>query len=84
MATLKKCKFKLVEFIDYGDDTKSIDIVPTEWITYDDETHDLFTKFIPDNSKQNLVELKNRVKAETFPLKSWPRFRIAVKGYAGK
>lgn len=73
-----------MEFIDHANSTtKSVDIVPTDWIEYDEETH-LFTKFIPDNSKQNLIELKNRVKAEKSPLKSWPRFRITVKGYAGK
>lgn len=82
MATAKKYRYKLVEFLDYENATKSIDIVPTNWITYDEETHDLFTPFIPDNSKENLSELKNRVKTERSPLKSWPKFRVAVKGYA--
>lgn len=83
MLANKKYRFKLVEFVD-NESTRRFDIVPTSWITYDEKTHDLVTKFIPENSKENLRELKNRVKAEKSPLQFWPQFRVAVKGYAGK
>lgn len=77
-------RFKIVEFLDYENDVKSVDIVPSEWIIYDHKTDELFTKFIPNNSKENVLELKNRVQYEKSPLKSWPQYRITVKGYAGK
>jgi len=39
-------KYNLVEFLDTEENNiKNIDVVPTEWITYDNETYDLMTKF---------------------------------------
>jgi len=78
--------YKLIEFIakDRCKD-RSVDIVPCEWIIYDNETGNLKTIFMPPPYTSETAELLySLVKSRAEPPKSWPFYEINILGDASK
>lgn len=78
--------YKLIEFI-AKDKCKgrSVDIVPCEWIVYDNATGNLKTVFMPPPYTTKTAELLySLVKNKAEPSKSWPLYEINIVGEASK
>lgn len=76
--------YQLIEFVVRGPKRlKSIDIVPSSWISYNSEKGKLESKFPPppyDNKCIN--ELDKFVSLRKDALESWPSYTVLVKGGA--
>lgn len=80
-------KYQLVEFVSRGpkSSVKSVDIVPSTWITYNPQKGKLECAFLPppyDLKKSNL--LQKMVMSRSDAPKDWPLYTILVKGGASK
>ncbi|XP_011875530.1 PREDICTED: uncharacterized protein LOC105566265 [Vollenhovia emeryi] len=76
--------YKLIEFI-AKDKCKgrSVDVVPCEWIVYDNATGNLKTVFMPPPYVDETVELLHSlVKSRAEPPKLWPSYDINIVGDA--
>lgn len=78
--------YKLIEFIAKDKcKGKSVDIVPCEWIIYDNETGNLKTVFMsPPYTTEKAELLHSLVKSRAHPPKSWPFYEINIVGDASK
>ncbi|XP_071653387.1 uncharacterized protein [Temnothorax longispinosus] len=81
---LKK-PFIMVEFTNYSKDneTADIDVVPSEWIYYDEKENTCKTPYPdPPYNEYMCKLLHTRVKNLLPPLSSWPNWPIIIKGSA--
>ncbi|XP_071578633.1 uncharacterized protein [Temnothorax nylanderi] len=76
-------KYRLVEFEKTKNKVKSVDIVPNEWIIWDEEKDDLMCYFMPPPySKEKLIKLRNLIKTCQRPDYSWPKYVVQSRGKA--
>ncbi|KYN19847.1 hypothetical protein ALC57_07814 [Trachymyrmex cornetzi] len=77
--------YKLIQFIGEKEKDKSVDLVPSSWISYDQESGHLTTLFMPPPyTTVSSKVLHNMVKHCLTPDKNWPQFSIDIKGEVGK
>ncbi|XP_071653190.1 uncharacterized protein [Temnothorax longispinosus] len=76
--------YKLIEFISKDRcKGRSVDVVPCEWIVYDNEAGNLKTVFMPPPYTTETAELLHSlVKSRAEPPKSWPFYQINIVGDA--
>jgi len=77
--------YKLIEFTEESKDRKkSVDVVPSSWMFYNNSTG-LMTKFMPlPYTEQNLAHLHSLMKFEAPAPESWPDYLVNVRGEASK
>lgn len=81
----KKRLFTVVSFIDENtEDIKSVDIVPTDWVTYKEENGCLYSPFIEVFTEKTKKDLDKLVKNLKPPKEEWKLFKVDVRGHAGK
>ncbi|XP_011699738.1 PREDICTED: uncharacterized protein LOC105457027 [Wasmannia auropunctata] len=78
-----KYRFKIVKFIKRGrkGSKKEIDIVPAEWIHWDNKTKRLKVPFLPTPyTNEDIKELHKIVKSECEAPESWPLYNVDIIG----
>lgn len=82
---MSEAPYKLVEFAkEIKDGIKSVDIVPSSWIFYDDTTG-LMTKFMPQPyNDEKLAYLHSLMQLKVPAPENWPNYTINVRGEASK
>ncbi|XP_036149748.1 uncharacterized protein LOC105833247 isoform X3 [Monomorium pharaonis] len=81
MSTLnKKNIFNIVHFYKSKyEDKKSMDCVPSTWISFEPEKQELVAKFMPPPyTKKNCNVLHELVKNNKIPLEKWPQYPIKI------
>lgn len=79
--------YTLVQFITRGRRPllKKIDIVPTFWVDYNNQTKKFYAKFLsPPYTDENIADLHNMIKNCEYPLEEWPVYTVLLKGRASK
>lgn len=77
--------YKLIEFATDRCKGRSVDIVPSKWITYDLEGGHLKTIFMPPPYTTETAEiLHSLVKSRVVPPKSWTSYDVKILGDASK
>lgn len=79
-------QYQLIEFVTKGPKkTKSIDIVPSSWVSFDQTKGRLVCKFMPPpyNAENNEL-LYQLVDQRGEAPESWPTYSIKIKGHASK
>ena len=81
-------KFQIVEFITRGPkkgNKRSIDIVPSRWVSYDKKKSKIVAKFMesPYNN-EDIDLLYTLVEAEENAPESWPTYSVKIRGHASK
>lgn len=78
--------YKLIQFIAKDKSKgKSVDVVPCEWIVYDNVTGNLKTIFMPPPYTTETAELLHAlVKSRATPPQSWPFYEVNIVGDASK
>lgn len=88
MSTLnKKNTFNIVNFFKSTtyEDKKSMDCVPSTWISFDPENQELVAKFMPPPyTKKKSNVLHDLVKNNNIPLEKWPQYPIKILESAGR
>ncbi|KAH0539855.1 hypothetical protein KQX54_009166 [Cotesia glomerata] len=81
-TTRKNHKYQLILFLD-DSLTKSIDIVPSSWLSYDKITDSTYCKFMPaPYDLQKFKTLQNMVMKCAGLLSSWPEYLVDIRGRA--
>lgn len=79
-------KFTLIKFIpEEGQENGKIfiEIVPTTWINFDAQRHQLITQFMPaPYTSKRLKVLNEIVKTCKQPISDWPSYDIEIRGHA--
>lgn len=79
--------YKLIQFVEgcEGEHGRSIDIMPSSWITYDIVINHLTTMFMPPPYTTESSEILHCVvKSKANPPVSWPSYKINLVGDASK
>lgn len=78
-------EYQVVEFIEKGKAIKSVDCVPSKWVTYDEKAHTCVTKFMPPPyNKKRKDKLHSLIAAKFDALEHWPYYPVYLRGEAGK
>lgn len=79
-------KFQIIEFIARGGKKmKSIDIVPSSWVFYDQKKGKLVTKFMPPPyNAENNDHLHKLVRNSKIAPEDWPTYNIKIRGHSSK
>lgn len=84
-AKNRKNIFSVINFVNTKNDKKSIDCVPSTWISYNPESQGLVTRFMPPPySKKKCKALHELVKRNEPPLDKWPTYPIKILANTGK
>ena len=80
--------FQIVEFIT-GEPKKgnkrSIDIVPSGWVSYDKKKDKIVAKFMnPPYTNEDIDLLYTLVENEESAPESWPTYSVKIRGHASK
>lgn len=78
--------YQIIEFLTKGPQkTKSIDIVPSGWVSYDQKKGKLVAKFMPPPyDAENNELLYNLIDTCEKAPESWPSYWIKIRGHASK
>jgi len=79
-------KYQIIEFSEEtAPGQKSIDIVPFDWISFDEEANCLITKFMPPPYNEETTGILHSLVRYCLPaLNTWPKFPIKLRGQASK
>ncbi|KAK0071437.1 hypothetical protein PV326_001249, partial [Microctonus aethiopoides] len=81
LAMDEGAKFALIVFIEDPGQLK-IDIVPTNWIYYNETNDKLYCPFIDVCNEHNVELLNSLVKRRPSPLSTWKSYAIDIRGTA--
>ena len=78
--------YQLLEFVRPGPKTKkSVDFVPSHWISYDPKKARLLCKFLPPPySEETCKLLSDLVRLRCDAPKDWPEYTVHIRGGASK
>lgn len=76
-------KFALIVFTEDPGQV-NIDIVPTNWIFYNEKKDKLYCPFIDVCNEHNVKLLNSLVKRRSSPLSTWKSYAIDIRGTASK